>query len=389
MTDKSFDFTDSAIPDTANTELQHFDAIMICGYGGPRRIDDVLPFMRNATKGRGVPDSRLVEVGQHYHKFGGVSPINAHLGGLRRALEIELRARGIDTEVVLGNRNWTPYFYDTLCDLAGQGKTRILCIFAAAYVCYSSCRQYREDLAKAAAELSELGMHFSFDKIRAFYNTAGFISANAELLAAEIQSAAKVPAQERHISFVTHSIPESMESCSGTANGGPSYRQQHLEVCAEVIAQTETILKISSSAEQLSWDLSYCSRSGPPQVRWLEPDINDRISELSTQGKKQIFVSPLGFICDHMEVLYDLDTEAAETAANLDVDYYRTPTVGIHKKFVSALADLVLERDDRLVLNDAEWGKPVLPYLWPAWPKAEEQLVNLKAAPLPALMQVE
>lgn len=389
MVDNSSEFMASTMPVSTNTGLQHFDAIMICGYGGPRRTEDVLPFMRNATKGRGVPDSRLSEVGKHYHKFGGVSPINAHLGALRRALEAELRARGIDTEVVVGNRNWTPYFYDTLCDLAGQGKTRILCVFAAAYICYSCCRQYREDLAKAAAELAELDINLSFDKIRAFYNTAGFITANAELLAAAIQSATEVPAQERHISFVTHSIPESMESCSGTINGGPSYRQQHLEVCAEVIAQTEALLNISGPTEQLSWDLSYCSRSGPPQVRWLEPDINDRLTELPAQGIKQVFVSPLGFICDHMEVLYDLDTEAAETATELGMEYYRTATVGIQEKFVSALADLVLERDDRLDLSKAKWGKPVLPYLWPAWPKADEQLVKPNASPLPAVMQVE
>lgn len=369
--------------------LKNFDAILICGYGGPRRPEDVIPFMRNATQGRGIPEERLAQVGEHYQIFGGMSPINAHIASLRRALEKEIRERGVDIEVVVGNRNWTPYFYDMLCDLAKQGKTRILCVFAAAYVCYSCCRQYREDLAKAKSEIAGQGLEVSFDKIRAFANTNGFITANAELLVQALRAEPYIESDRYHICFVTHSIPQAMEECSGNVHGGPSYKQQHLEVCSEVVQRAEKILKVDYPKLKITWDLSFCSRSGSPYTRWLEPDIKDKLTELSEQGVKQVLVSPIGFICDHMEVLFDLDTEAAATAKDLGIGFRRVPTVGVDEKFVAGLADLVMERDGQLDLSQAQWGRPVLAYVWPAWPLSDEQRASLTAPQIPAVMQID
>lgn len=378
-------------------KLDNFDAIMICGYGGPRRPEDVIPFMRNATKGRGIPDERLAQVGEHYQRFGGMSPINAHLASLRRSLEVELRALGVDAEVAVANRNWTPFFYDVLGDLAKQGKTRILCVFAAAYVCYSSCQQYREDIARAGKQLESLGLEVTFDKIPAFAVTNGFISANAENLNRSAQAAGVLSLTDStdldvptHVCFVTHSIPTGMEEFSGHEPGCPSYVRQHLDVCEQVLARAglshaRTAFCHSqdsgcdersfahASTEALTWDLSFCSRSGPPHAPWLEPDINERLEQLAQRGVKRVLVSPVGFICDHMEVLYDLDTEARATAARLGLDFHRVPTVGVDRRFVRALAELVLERDGQLSPVDLNWGRSLMPYRWPAWPTASQQ----------------
>ncbi|MDO4783703.1 MAG: ferrochelatase [Propionibacteriaceae bacterium] len=306
--------------------LTPYDAIMFVSYGGPDGPDDVLPFMRNATRGRGVPDERLVEVSGHYRLFGGKSPINERNAELMAALTGRLRDLGINIPVVIGNRNWHPFFAETLAELKRSGARRVLCLITSAYASYSGCRQYREDLARA---LDEIGGGLQLDKIGPFAETGGFIAANA---AAVREALERLPGA--HLLFVTHSIPTAMNEASGGDLG--SYVAQHERVIAEVMA--------SLGAEAPSHELVYCSRSGAPHIPWLEPDVNDRLTELAAQGVKRVIAVPIGFVNDHMEVVYDLDTEANETAAEQGIDYLRAATAGVHPELIASLVEAILAR---------------------------------------------
>lgn len=310
--------------------LAPFDAVLYVTYGGPDGPDAVLPFMRNATAGRGVPDERLIEVAGHYRRFGGVSPINERNAELRDALAAELADRGSRIPVVIGNRNWHPFIKDTLKKLAAEGASRILVLLASAYASYSGCRQYREDLGVAAAELAEAGIELTFAKARPYYTTPGFLDAATDATEAAVQDLG----EDAHIAFVTHSIPTSMNANSGP----PTYVEQHREVC-EVIAARLT----ERLGREVPWDLVYCSRSGPEHVPWLEPDINDHLAELKEQGVRSVVAVPMGFTSDHMEVVFDLDVEAAETAADLGLAYRRAATVGTDERFVASLAHVLSE----------------------------------------------
>ncbi len=344
-------------PAATTDPLAPFDAVMYVTYGGPNGPDDVLPFMRNATAGRGVPDDRLIEVAGHYQRFGGVSPINERNEELRAALAAELAARGSALPVVIGNRNWHPFIKDTLAALAAEGKRRILVLLASAYASYSGCRQYREDLGLAAAELAEAGIELTFAKARPYYTTPGFLAAATDATAAAWDdlvggdSGSEDRAADYRIAFVTHSIPTSMNANAGP----PDYVAQHLAVCEEIVARLHERFGYAPA-----WDLVYCSRSGPEHVPWLEPDINDHLSELAPGGAaggdgaaggatsgggavRGVVAVPMGFTSDHMEVVFDLDVEAAETAAELGLEYRRAATVGTDERFVSSLAHVVQE----------------------------------------------
>ncbi|MDO5093621.1 MAG: ferrochelatase [Propionibacteriaceae bacterium] len=313
--------------------LSPYSAVLIASYGGPRRPDDVLPFMRNATAGRDIPDERLLEVSQHYHLFGGRSPINEQNEALREALAAELDRRGCARPIVIGNRNWTPYFDETIGLLEAAGHERVVAVATAAYSCYSSCRQYREDLAKATEKIP-----VNIDKVGPFAEREGFIVANADALAAAVQTLrGRIGAGALKVLFVTHSIPTAMNTASATGAADARYDAQHMRVAERVAARAE-----ASLGESLDWELTYCSRSGSPHIPWLEPDVNDRLAELS--GIAGVVAAPIGFISDHMEVVYDLDTQARESAAQAGFDYERAATAGTHPAFVSALADLLLER---------------------------------------------
>lgn len=314
------------------------DAILVLSYGGPRGPEDVLPFMRNATRGRGIPDERLVEVSGHYQMFGGVSPINERNGELMDALGAVLRERGIDLPIVIGNRNWTPYVADTLRDLAASGARDLLVLATAAYASYSGCRQYREDLAGA---LAETGLSFGLTKIGPFAETDGFVAANTDAVRAAV---AELP--DARVLFVTHSIPTAMDAASGpgprSAEPGSrmaapgeanTYSAQHRRVAERVAA--------AAGLAEGAWEIAYCSRSGAPHIPWLEPDVNDRMAELAAEGVRSVVTVPFGFVNDHMEVVYDLDTQARETAAEHDLAYVRAATVGVHPAFVGMLADAV------------------------------------------------
>lgn len=325
------------MPDTLNP----YDAVLLLSFGGPEGPDDVVPFLRNVTAGRGIPDERLKEVGEHYYAFGGRSPINDQNKALLAALQSDLAGRGVDTPVVWGNRNWAPYLSDTLRELYDSGARRILTLVTSAYGSYSGCRQYRENIAKSLIELAAEGRELEVDKIRPYYNHPGFVAANVDAVVAAYEAlVADGGTTEAPLLFVTHSIPTAMEIASGAhAPAGSTYSAQHLDVGAEIARLAGERL-----GRTLEWELSYCSRSGNPATPWLEPDVNDHLATMREAGTEQVVLAPIGFISDHMEVIYDLDTEAAATARDLGLRFARAATAGTHPAFVAGLVDLLLER---------------------------------------------
>lgn len=330
-----------------------YDAILLAGFGGPRKPEDVVPFLRNVTAGKGIPDERLEEVGEHYHLFGGRSPINELTEALRDALADALRAEGIDLPVIVGNRNWDPYTIEALRQIAEDGGQRVLTVITAAYSSYSGCRQYREDIA---AQVEKLGVPLQVEKVRAYFNTPGFVEANVDAVVAAFRESEAAGHPEADLVFVTHSIPNAMEASSAVARPA-SYAGQHEEVARLVAAGAGAVL-----GRELPWRLVFCSRSGPPHVPWLEPDVNDALEEMAGAGTTAVVLSPIGFISDHMEVIYDLDTEAAATARELGLGFVRAATAGTHPAFVAGLVQVVKERMglvEPIVVGDLPPWEPV------------------------------
>ncbi|PFG32473.1 ferrochelatase [Sanguibacter antarcticus] len=325
--------------------VRPYDALLLFSFGGPNKPEDVVPFLRNVTAGKGIPDARLEEVGEHYYGFGGKSPINEQNLALKAALEDELAARGIDLPIVWGNRNWAPYTKDALEELKAAGAQRAVVLVTSAYSSYSGCRQYRENLALTLDELGDLGPEGStsvqLDKVRSYFNHPGFARANVDAVVDAYRAlAAKAgteAASAADLVFVTHSIPETMEAASVVS--GATYSSQHLDLAAVVAEQVGAEL-----GHEVPWTLAYCSRSGPPSQPWLEPDVNDLLRDMAADGRTSVVLSPIGFISDHMEVAYDLDTEALATAAELGMSAVRAGTVSTRAPFVAGLVDLVLER---------------------------------------------
>ena len=332
-----------------------YDAILLASFGGPEGQDDVIPFLRNVTRGRGIPDERLEVVAHHYRAFGGISPINQQNRDLKVALEAELERRGIDLPVLWGNRNWAPFIRDAVVEANNRGFTKLIAIGTSAYSSYSGCRQYREDYAAALTD-SGLDGVIQIDKVRQFFDHPGFVTPFMEGLRtglAEV-AAAGIPLSETHVLFSTHSIPSTDAAKSGPSfrdfGEGGAYAAQHRAVAEVVVAGTDA-----------NWSLVFQSRSGPPTQPWLEPDINDAIRELAGGGIRAVVIVPLGFVSDHMEVKWDLDTEALETSNELGVLAIRVPTPGIHAAYVSGLIDLVVERRDAVPVAE----RPALTELGP------------------------
>ncbi|WP_300267559.1 ferrochelatase [Microbacterium sp.] len=322
-----------------------YDALVLASFGGPEGQDDVIPFLRNVTRGRGIPDERLEEVAHHYRHFGGVSPINEHNRALRSALEGELAARGIDLPVYWGNRNWGPYLDEAFAQAADDGHSTLLVLATSAYSSYSSDRQYREDIAEAITKAG-LEDRVTADKVRLYFDHPGFVQPFQEGVNSAVRGFLDegIAASDIHVLFSTHSIPTADAERSGPRDvefgEGGAYVAQHRAVAAHVIEH----LGSAAGGESVPWQLVYQSRSGPPSQPWLEPDINDVIAELPAAGAKAVVIVPLGFVSDHMEVMWDLDTEAMETAAEVSLPAVRTPTPGVHPAFVAGLIDLVVER---------------------------------------------
>lgn len=325
------------MPVTATPDSLPYDALLLCSFGGPNNPEDVVPFLRNVTRGKDIPEERLVEVGEHYYRFGGKSPINEQNLALMAALDAELKARGVVLPVIWGNRNWHPYTVDALRGASAFGAERVLTIVTSAYASYSGSRQYREHLAAAATELGESAP--AIDILRPFFNEPGFVRANLDAIE-EAAQGLEGGLQGAHIVYVTHSIPDTMQEASAVT--GPGYREQHEDVRATIDRELVNRLGVTITSS-----LAYCSRSGDPRVPWLEPDVNDHIEDLQAQGVHKIIIAPIGFISDHMEVAFDLDVEALETAQRAGIQAVRADTVGVRKAFVSGLVDMILERAAR------------------------------------------
>lgn len=316
-------------------DIAPYDALLLVSFGGPERPEDVVPFLENVTRGRGIPRERLEEVGEHYFLFGGKSPINDQNRELIAAVEEDLRSNGIDVPVYWGNRNWDPYLADTLRQMEADGIRRAACLVTSAYSSYSGCRQYRENLADAVAEVGPGAPRL--DRLRHYFNHPGFIEPMVDATLAALADLGDAVRHDAHLLFVTHSIPLAMNDASGPEGG--AYVAQHLSVVEEIVERVR-----QETGLRYAHELVYCSRSGPPHVPWLEPDVNDRLEELAAQGTQGVVVVPIGFVSDHMEVIYDLDTEASATAEKLGLEFARAATAGVDPRFVSMVRDLLVER---------------------------------------------
>jgi ferrochelatase len=342
--------------------LAPYDALLLLSFGGPEAPEEVMPFLRRVTAGRGIPDDRLQEVAHHYDLFGGRSPINDQNRALIAALEAELKERDIELPVLWGNRNSPPFLADALTDAAARGLHRLVVVTTSAYSSYSSCRQYRENLAEALASAQEAGLVLEIDKIGPYALRPAFVDPNARLVVDALRSVSDVPDAELALLFVTHSIPDAMDETSGPGDGeGRLYQEQHHALAHQVVDRVRAEL-----GRELAPEVVYCSRSGPPSQPWLEPDVNDRLEELAAAGRRVVLVAPVGFVSDHMEVAYDLDTEAVETAERLGVRLVRVPTVGVDPGFVAGLVDLVEERAAEARGERVPAGPGVRPSVCPA-----------------------
>ena len=302
--------------------MGRFDSLLLLSFGGPENSDDVMPFLRNVTAGRGVPDERLAVVAEQYELFGGKSPINELNQQLLSALDEELVSRGHEMATFWGNRNWHPFVTDTIADLKSLGHTSTVCLVTSAFSSYSGCRQYHEDLDRARNEVPGAP---NIERVRVYWDHPDFLGTAAELLA-ESRDAAGL-SSETPVLHSAHSLPLSMAA-------NCDYQQQ-LNEAAAIVNEL--------AGMRGPYEVVFQSRSGPPSVPWLTPDIDQRIHELAEQGTQELLVHPLGFVADHMEVLFDLDTQSAAAAKEAGVKMVRTPTVGTHPRFVSMLVDLVEE----------------------------------------------
>ncbi|NHI16949.1 ferrochelatase [Microbacterium excoecariae] len=331
-----------------------YDAILLASFGGPEAQEDVIPFLRNVTRGRGIPDERLEEVATHYRSFGGVSPINGQNRELLAALEAELARRGHDLPVYWGNRNWHPMMEDAVTRAYADGHRTMLAVATSAYSSYSSERQYREDFARILGPRADGGTELgagadpmTIDKVRLFFDHPGFVAPFVEGVTSAVTGwldGGYAPSEIR-VLFSTHSIPTGDAERSGPRGRdfgeGGAYAAQHRAVAEYVMGE---VRRAAPAAADVDWSLVFQSRSGPPSQPWLEPDVNDAIAALPDEGVRAVAVVPLGFVSDHMEVLWDLDNEARQSAADAGLAFARPATPGVHPAFVAGLVDLIEER---------------------------------------------
>jgi ferrochelatase len=295
-----------------------FDALLVLSFGGPEKPEDVIPFLENVLRGRDVPRERMLDVAEHYYHFGGKSPINDQNRNLIAALRDLLDREGPRVPIYWGNRNWHPFLADTMRAMRDDGIRRAFAFVTSAYGSYSGCRQYREDIARAQAEVGEGTPEIG--KLPTFHAHPRFITANVEHIRTALAEFPSPP----QVVFTAHSVPVAMTT-------SPYVRQ--LKETAALIAEQLNIV---------DWKIGYQSRSGPPTQPWLEPDIIDHIRVLHAEGRRELLIAPIGFTSDHMEVLYDLDTEAAGVCKDLDMRMVRAKTAGTHPEFIRMIRDLML-----------------------------------------------
>ena len=303
-----------------------YDALLLVSFGGPEKREDVIPFLENVLRGRDVPRQRMLEVAEHYYRFDGKSPINGQNRALLSALQREFSDHGLDLPLYWGNRNWHPMLTDTLQQMAGDGIRRALAFATSAYSSYSGCRQYLDNIAAARDQVGRQAPEVH--KLRVFFNHPGFIGPMAENVRAARRQLPEADRDTAELVYTAHSIPVSMARSS-------RYVEQLQEAATLV----------SSEAGPNRWALVFQSRSGPASQPWLEPDICDYLRDLFSSGRAgSVVVVPIGFISDHLEVVYDLDTEVRSVANELGLKMVRAATVGVHPEFVSMIRELVLER---------------------------------------------
>ncbi len=307
-------------------EAHTYDAVLYLGFGGPEGPDEVMPFMENVTRGRGIPRERLAEVAEHYELFGGVSPINAQNRAVVMALQELLDREGPGLPVYWANRNWHPLVEETVARMRDDGVRRAICFATAAFSSWSSCRQYRDDIERARAAVGEDAPRI--DKLRTFHDHPGFIDPLVERVRIALHALPERRRADARLVFVAHSVPVAMAEAS-------SYVPQLLESSRLVAERLR---------DDHAWDLVWQSRSGPPQVPWLEPDIVDHLAVLAGEGVRDVVVVPVGFVSDHLEVRFDLDVEAAAAATSLGLNMVRAETVGAHPRYVAMIRELILER---------------------------------------------
>jgi ferrochelatase len=317
-------------PSTEPAPAGRREALLVLSFGGPEGHDDVLPFLENVTRGRGIPRERLEAVAEHYHHFGGVSPINEQNKALIDALEKEFAAAGLQLPIYWGNRNWAPYVEDVWRQMADDGIEHVYVFATSAYASASGCRQYHEDIARARAVA---GGGPTAEKLPHYFDAPGFVRANADALAAAL---AELPDDVRDTACLVataHSIPNAMAAVAGPQ--GHAYE-------SELTAASQAV--VDAAAPGRSFDLVWQSRSGPPSMPWLEPDVNDHLRALAEAGEKAVVLFPVGFVSDHLEVIWDLDNEAKETAAELGLTFVRAGTAGTRPAFVAMVRALLEER---------------------------------------------
>jgi protoporphyrin/coproporphyrin ferrochelatase len=303
-----------------------YDALLLLSFGGPEGPGEVMPFLENVTRGRGVPAARLESVAEHYHLFGGVSPINGQCRDLKAAIEADLAAHDVGLPVYWGNRNWHPFLADTLRTMKADGVRRAAAFVTSAYSGYSCCRQYLEDIDRARAEVDGAP---EIDKLRVYFNHPGFVEPVIENTRAAYDRLPEDLRDDAPLVFTAHSVPMGQP-------GRESY-----------VAELNDVARLVAAAmgEGRPWTLVYQSRSGPPSVPWLEPDVGDHLRKLHAGGTRAAVIVPVGFVSDHMEVKYDLDVEAAELAGSLGLRIERAATAGTHPRFVAMVRELLAERD--------------------------------------------
>ena len=306
-----------------------YDAFLLVSFGGPEGPDDVMPFLENVTRGRGIPPERLASVAEHYYAVGGVSPINQQCRELLAAVRADFSASGLSLPVYWGNRNWPPYLADTVRAMADDGVQRAVAFVTSAYSSYSSCRQYLDDIEQARAAVGPDAP--GIDKIRRFFNHPGFIEPFADAVR-RAGYVARRAAGRAHLVFTAHSVPVAMAEASGPG-GGRRYVAELTEA-ARLIAER-------TGGGSHPYTLAYQSRSGPPSQPWLEPDVCDHLGDLAKSGTGAVVVIPVGFVSDHMEVRHDLDVEAAQSAESLGLAFARAATPGSHPRFASMITELV------------------------------------------------
>jgi ferrochelatase len=330
-----------------------YDAFLLLSFGGPEGPDDVLPFLENVTRGRGVPRERLADVAEHYHAFGGVSPINGQCRHLLKAVGTAFAAGGIDLPLYWGNRNWHPFIELAVRQMSADGVTRALAFVTSAYSSYSACRQYLDDIDRAVAAVGPGAP--GIDKIRPYFNHPGFIEPFAASVEEALAGLTEGVQAGARLVFTAHSVPVGMAASSGSPSTFTAVPGVIGGRYAAELREAARLISERVRGGSLPFDLVFQSRSGPPSVPWLEPDVNDHLAALAkgtlANGEplregppSAVVVVPVGFVSDHMEVVHDLDVEAAQTAASLGLPFARAKAPGPTPRFAQMVRELVAER---------------------------------------------